>query len=149
VYVINLNVIRWFWNVICFINVCDENGMSWMKIGWNCLNKCVEIGMYNMFKGGIKWHNTQNQLKKYTILFSFKFIYITFSLNICGIIMMLDLNLILESLPKMSELKCRILSIVICSALWKVKRMKRRFNTDIFSKLTRVKLKFKQNKDTT
>jgi len=45
--------------------------------------------------------------------------------------MMLDLNLILESLQKMVALKCLILSVEICSALWKVKRMKRTQHTSI------------------
>jgi len=39
--------------------------------------------------------------------------------------MMLDLNLIFESLPKMLASKCRILRVEICNLLWKVKRMKR------------------------
>jgi len=58
------------------------------------------------------------------VLISSTLHYITFSLNICGIIMMLDLNLILESLPKMSELKCRILSVKICYSVWKLKKKK-------------------------
>jgi len=39
--------------------------------------------------------------------------------------MMLDLSLIVKSLQKMLALKCLILSVVIVSALWKVKRIKR------------------------
>jgi len=39
--------------------------------------------------------------------------------------MMLGENYILESLLKMLVLKCLILSVEICSILWKLKRMKR------------------------
>ena len=38
---------------------------------------------------------------------------------------MLDLNLILESLPKILASKCLILSVMICSVLGKLKRIKR------------------------
>jgi len=39
--------------------------------------------------------------------------------------MMLGLSLIVGSLLKILALKCLILSVVICSTLWKLKRMKR------------------------
>jgi len=62
------------------------------------MNKFDKICVLNQSN---KVRSTHNQFKKYTILFSFNFIYITFSL------------------------KCLILIVVICNFRWKFKRMKR------------------------